>query len=89
LTKVTCTRIMCVETKMKNITLSIDEETLEAGRDYAKRHNMSLNALIRRLLKQTVLSSSTQWLAESFEIMDKARGNSRGKRWKREDLYRY
>ena len=74
---------------MKNITLSIDEETLEAGRDYAKRHNMSLNALIRRLLKQTVLSSSTQWLAESFEIMDKARGNSRGKRWKREDLYRY
>lgn len=73
---------------MKNITLSIDEETLEAGRDYAKRHNMSLNALIRTLLKQTVVRPSTQWLAESFEIMDKARGNSRGKTWKREDLYR-
>jgi len=73
---------------VKNITLSIDEETLEAGRDYAKRHNMSLNALIRTLLKQTVVRPSTQWLAESFEIMDKARGNSRGKTWKREDLYR-
>jgi hypothetical protein len=73
---------------MKNVTLSIDEETLKAGRDYAKKHNMSLNALIRKLLKQSVVNSSTQWLTESFELMDKAKANSKGKTWKREDLHR-
>ena len=73
---------------MKNVTLSIDEETLKAGRDYAKKHNMSLNALIRKLLKQSVVKSSTQWLTESFELMDKASANSKGKTWKREDLHR-
>ena len=33
---------------MKNITLSIEEDTLKAGRNYAKRHKISLNALIRK-----------------------------------------
>ena len=73
---------------MKNVTLSIDEETLKAGRDYAKKHNMSLNALIRKLLKQSVVKSSTQWLTESFKLMDEAKANSKGKTWKREDLHR-
>ena len=73
---------------MKNITLAIDEETLKAGRDYARRHNMSLNALIRNLLRQSVAMSSTQWLTEAFERMDKAKANSKGLTWKREDLHR-
>ena len=73
---------------MKNITLSIEEGVLQAGREYARKHNMSLNSLVRRLLEQTVLKSSTQWLAETFQLMDKARATSRGKKWKREDLYR-
>lgn len=73
---------------MKNITLSIDEDMLRAGRDYAKRHKMSFNALIRKLLKQNVTRSTNQWLFESFQMMDKAQGNSKGKRWRREDLHR-
>ena len=72
---------------MKNITISIDEEVLEAGRKYAKMHNTSLNALIRRLLKQTVVKQSSGWLDECFELMDKQKANSEGKRWKREELY--
>jgi hypothetical protein len=28
---------------MKNITLALDEEMLEAGREYAKRHNKTLS----------------------------------------------
>jgi len=43
---------------MKNITISIDKDILEAGRKYAKKHNTSLNALIHKLLTQTVLPSS-------------------------------
>ena len=72
---------------MPNITLSLDEDTLRAGREYARKHNISLNALIRRLLRQTVSKESTDWLEECFRLMDKAGGNSRGRKWTREELY--
>ena len=72
---------------MKNITISIDSRLLEAGREYTKKHNISLNALIRRLLAQTVLPSSRDWLDECFSLMDEAKANSQGLKWKREDLY--
>lgn len=73
---------------MKNITLSLDEKELEAGREYAQEQGLSLNALIRQLLRRTVRSSSEDWLEECFELMDRAKVK-RGKvvAWKREDLY--
>lgn len=72
---------------MKNITISLDNKLLEAGRQYAKKHNTSLNALIRRLLAQAVLPSSTDRLNECFSLMDQVSADSRGLNWKREDLY--
>jgi hypothetical protein len=72
---------------MKNITISLEDEILKAGREYAKRHNTSLNSLIRRLLAQTVLPESQNWLDECFALMDQANANSQGEKWKREDLY--
>jgi hypothetical protein len=72
---------------MKNITISIEEDVLEAGREYAKRHNMSLNSLIRKLLAQTVRSESQNWLEECFALMDQANANSKGQKWTREELY--
>ncbi len=72
---------------MKNITLSLDEKLLEAGREYAKAHNTSLNSLIRELLAQTVQTASDNWVEEMLHLMDKAEGNSRGKKWTREDIY--
>ena len=72
---------------MKNITLSLDEKVLEAGREYAKAHNMSLNALIRKLLAQTVLPAAEHWVDEMLGLMDRAEGDSHGQKWTREDLY--
>lgn len=72
---------------MKNVTISLDDEILKAGREYARRHNTSLNALIRKLLAQTVLPDSQNWLEECFALMDQANANSRGQKWNREDLY--
>jgi hypothetical protein len=72
---------------MPNITISVDKDLLKAGRQYAKKHNTSLNAVIRRLLEKTVKSQSKDWLDECFKLMDQAEVNSQGKRWKREDLY--
>lgn len=71
---------------MPNITFSIEENLLKKGREYARKHRTSLNALIRKLLKDTV-DSSDNWLEECFTQMDRAQGNSAGKKWTREELH--
>ncbi len=74
---------------MKNVTLAIDEQTLAAGRDYARAHHTSLNNMIRQLLKRTVIGETqSTWADEYLALAAKAGGNSRGKTWKREDLHR-
>jgi len=72
---------------MKNITLALDEETLEAGREYAQRHQTTLNTLVRELLTKTVLADRKAAVHEMFRLMDAHPGKSKGKRWKREELY--
>lgn len=72
---------------MKNVTLSLDEKELEAGRRYAQEHGMSLNALIRELLKRSTGSFSDNWLEECFKLMDQAKVRRKIEPWKREDLY--
>lgn len=72
---------------MPNITISIDEKLLKSGREYARKHNTSVNALIRNMLEQTVKTDSTQWIEECFDLMDRANVRSKGKKWNREDLY--
>jgi len=73
---------------MKNITLALDEETIRAGREYARRHNLTLNSLVRKLLRQTVFKGSTDWIDEAFALMDKVRMSTTNRTWKRKDLYR-
>lgn len=72
---------------MKNITLAIDDETLEAGRSYASRHQTTLNSLVRELLVRTVLADRQALANEMFRLMDAHPGHSQGERWTRADLY--
>ncbi len=73
---------------MPNITLSIDEKTLKASREYAKRHNISLNSLVRQMLAQRVASGgSSKWLEECFSKMDAAAGDSNGQTWSRDEIH--
>lgn len=72
---------------MKNVTVSFDDRLLEAGSEYAKAHNTSLNGLLRQLLARTVQPTSGAWLDEFFALADKAGGNSNGQKWTREELY--
>jgi hypothetical protein len=72
---------------MKNITLAIDEDTLDAGRAYAERHSTTLNQLVRDLLQKTVQTDRAATVAEMFRQMDAAPGRSRGRTWTREDLH--
>jgi len=74
---------------MRNVTIALDEQTLEAGREYASAHHTSLNNLIRELLRRTVVGKSrATWADEFLELAAKSGGDSHGRRWKREDLYR-
>ena len=73
---------------MKNITLSMDEKVLKAGRDYARKHNVSFNVLVRRLVEQTVLSTKDQWLDDTFSLMDRVQVSSENVTWTSEELYR-
>jgi hypothetical protein len=72
---------------MKNITLALDEQTLEAGRAYAQRHQTTLNALVRELLVKTVSGDREAAVREMFRLMDAHPGNSGGRGWTREELY--
>ena len=73
---------------MHNITLSIQDDMLKAGREYARQHNVSLNALIRTLLAKTVMrSANAALLEESFRLAKTAKANSGGKKWSRDELY--
>ena len=73
---------------MKNITLSIDDDVLQAGREYARSHAMSFNVLVRKLIEQTVSPKKDKWLSDTFLLMDSIDVSSKGKRWTREELYR-
>jgi hypothetical protein len=77
-----------MEATMKNITLALDEKTIKAGREYARKHNLTLNSLVRKLLQQTVNRGSHNWIEECFALMDKAEVGPINISWKREDLYR-
>lgn len=71
---------------MPNITLSIDEETLDAARAYARKQGWSLNELVRRLLASRVRPDSTEQLSELFKRADELACKSEGP-WTRDELY--
>jgi ribonuclease D len=73
---------------MKNITLALDEKIIKAGREYARKHNMTLNSLVRKLLNQTIQNNSNDWIEECFSLMNKVEITSTVKKWKRQDLHR-
>ncbi len=72
---------------VKNITLALDDETLDAGRSYVQRHQTTLNALVRELLVKTVVADRKAAVQEMFRLMDAHPGHSNGQRWTREDQY--
>jgi len=72
---------------MPNVTISLNENLFKLGKKYVEKHNTSLNALIRKFLEETVKDQSTDWIDECFNLMDKTKSNSEGRKWKREDLY--
>ena len=54
-----------------NITLSADKSLIEKSREYAKRHNTSLNNLIREYLTRIVNEGDLKQISAEFENLAK------------------
>jgi len=76
-----------VQGDMINITLSLDEQLLERAQAYASQQNMALNGLIRSLLEQTLSLKSDGECAEFVRLAQETPWSSKGKKWRRGDLY--
>lgn len=72
---------------MKNITLSIPEDLIKQGRDYASKHGTTLNALIRKLLRSTVQPDQKTKASQIIQEMEKLKSPVDTITWKRDDLY--
>lgn len=72
---------------MKNITLSIPEELIKLGREYAAKQGTTLNALIRMLLKSTVMPEQQSSAKAIITEMKNLKSPVKKINWNREDLY--
>lgn len=73
---------------MANVTLSIPDDLLKRGRNYAESRGTSLNALVRQLLDETV-SSPESVVDSMIERLRQSVGDSQGVKINREELHRY
>lgn len=72
-----------------NITLSADKTLIEKSRAYARKHNTSLNQLVRDYLMKLVGQENTEMLAAEFEALSlEYPGKSdQGYRFDRDEIY--
>jgi len=72
-----------------NITLSADEDVIRKAREFAKRHNSSLNTLIREYLEKLVNEKDSASAAQEFmRLSQEFAGRSpAGYRFSREEIY--
>jgi hypothetical protein len=71
-----------------NVTLSIDDEALARARDLANRRGTSLNQMIRDYLEEVASElSPEEILRELSGLWEESSGDSRRRRWTREELH--
>ena len=75
---------------MKNITVSIDDETYRKTRIMAAERELSVSALVREQLQKLAAKPDDDWAASSarlFEIFDQAKPFAASERLTREEMY--
>jgi hypothetical protein len=71
-----------------NLTLSVDDEVVEAARQRAKVLGSSVNQLVREYLEQLAGKTDPDADAAEFERLSRlAKGNSRGWKFDRDELH--
>jgi hypothetical protein len=69
-----------------NVTLSIDEQTVERARKRAEALGKSLNQLIREYLQKLAGSDDAERSIAEFERLS-GKGNSHGQRFNRDEAH--
>lgn len=74
---------------MKNITLAVDENTLDAVRIFAAKNKTTVNALVRNELERIAMSEDRlAWARKRIrELSDSSTAEVGKITWSREDLY--
>jgi hypothetical protein len=71
-----------------NLTISIDDELLARARELARRRGVSLQELLRSLLRGLVGARPREAVArELMDLMERHGGRSGGRRIRREQAY--
>jgi Family of unknown function (DUF6364) len=71
-----------------NLTLSVDEETVQKARHRADALGTSINQLVREYLERLAGEADPEQDAAEFERLSRlAQGNSRGWKFNREELH--
>ena len=71
---------------MKNITLSADEELIEAAREAARRRRTTLNAEFREWLRRYALQNGKQRVLQYRRLMESLGDVSTDQTFSREEL---
>lgn len=71
-----------------NLTLSVDEKTVQKAREVARKQGTSLNALLRKYIASLAGRRTGEQAAEEFRrLWSEGRGNSGGWKFNREEIY--
>lgn len=70
-----------------NVTLSIDEQTLNRARQLAQQRGTSLNQMLRDYLETLTASDPGQALNELERLWNEEEGDSGGWAWNREEVH--
>ena len=71
-----------------NVTVAIDEETVERARRLAEQRGTSLNQMIRDYLAEVTSHEDTEQALEEIErLWAEDSGDSRGWKWNRDELH--
>ena len=75
----------------KRATIYLDADLHKALKVKAAEASKSVSDLVNEAVRESMAEYNTEeavsWLEASFQLMDEADADSRGKEWKREDLY--
>lgn len=70
-----------------NVTLSIDDQTIDRARQLAQQRGTSLNQMIRDYLAALTASDPADAAAELERLWSEEEGDSSGWEWNREEVY--
>ena len=78
-------------TNTKRATVYLDADLHKALKVKAAETSKSVSYLVNEAVRESMAEyraeETVSWLEESFQLMDEAAADSRGRKWKREDIY--